>query len=163
MDAPGRIWIFRNWYGSSHESWCQRRNELCLWVLLKGKRPSAFPNLIFIMLIFKASLRIVFETLTLISRSHLHCRVTDEAILLRPEKDSFRIRNFIGIAVQLDSSDKLILDREDRRGNHRAVCLSLCSKDFFSLGWSWWTIKDLGNGICTIFNVEFKKYLTRYD
>ena len=41
-----------------------------------------------------------------------------------------RIRTLIETA--LDSLDKLPLDREDRRGNNRAVYLSLCSKNFFS-------------------------------
>ncbi|KAF8904091.1 hypothetical protein CPB84DRAFT_698930 [Gymnopilus junonius] len=58
----------------------------------------------------------------------------------------YRIRTLVGLALQLDSSDKLTTDKEDRRGNHRC-----------------WTIQDLGNGICTIFNAGSKKYLTAYD
>ena len=36
----------------------------------------------------------------------------------------FCIHTLIGIALQLDSLDKLTLDREDQRGNHHAACLS---------------------------------------
>ena len=44
----------------------------------------------------------------------------------------FRIYTLIGIALQLGSSDSPILDREDRRGNHRAVCLTFYLKNFLS-------------------------------
>jgi hypothetical protein len=58
----------------------------------------------------------------------------------------FRIRTLVGLALQLDSSGKLNTDKEDRRGSQRC-----------------WSVKDLGNGVCTIFNPEAKKYLTTYD
>ena len=44
----------------------------------------------------------------------------------------FGIRTLIGIVLQLGSSDKLTLDTEGRRRNHRAVSLSLCLKNLFS-------------------------------
>ena len=49
----------------------------------------------------------------------------------------FHIRTLIETAPHLDYLDKLPLDKEDRRGNHRfaSVCLSLCSKIFFLMSY----------------------------
>ncbi|KIL57319.1 hypothetical protein M378DRAFT_200813 [Amanita muscaria Koide BX008] len=63
------------------------------------------------------------------------------------QSQHFRIRTLNGQALQLDgTSDKLTLDTQDRKGNHRT-----------------WLITDLGNGKCTIFNQNSKKYLCVRD
>ncbi|KDR82393.1 hypothetical protein GALMADRAFT_237675 [Galerina marginata CBS 339.88] len=59
---------------------------------------------------------------------------------------NYRIRTLVGDALQLDAAHKITLDKQDRRGNHRT-----------------WAIENIGNGSCTIFNVEAKLFLATKD